>query len=65
MAKKDKKNTDVQLKARISKELWEQVNKFRFDHQMETRTDAVVELLTRGLAGGGGTTDGGSHGKNP
>lgn len=44
-----KKEAGLNLKVRISRDLMQQVNEYRFTRRLETRKDAVIELLTLGL----------------
>ncbi len=42
-------NKDAVLKVRIPKTLMERVNDYRHDKKLESRTDAVISLLTHAL----------------
>jgi hypothetical protein len=45
-----KKNaSEVELKVRIPRELMERLNDYRHEAKMESRKDAVLDLLSKGL----------------
>jgi hypothetical protein len=44
-----KSKSEVELKVRIPRELMERLNDYRHQAKMESRKDAVLDLLSKGL----------------
>lgn len=65
MPKKQDGGQHKELKVRLSKELLTSINDYRHRQKLDTRTDAVVELLTRALQTEAAKTNGAPDGQDP